>query len=127
TSTSEIPTALILLAPPTIVAPSTDIIPPIVAPSTNIISPIVAPPGGFDRKEDGWTLPSHRLALRYTSHRLDHLTSGSSLDHSSSDHSLADHSLSGHSTSDQTIYGHTSPVTITADSPTPSRFVSTAC
>ncbi|GJR44075.1 hypothetical protein Tco_1312178 [Tanacetum coccineum] len=44
TSTSEIPTTPILPAPPTIVAPSTD-----------IISPIATPPGGFDRKEDGWT------------------------------------------------------------------------
>nr|GEY13091.1 putative reverse transcriptase domain-containing protein [Tanacetum cinerariifolium] len=70
TFTSEIPTALILPAPPT----------------------IVAPPGGFDRKEDGWTLPSHYLALR-------------------------------HSTSDQTLYGHTSPVTTIADSSTPSIFI----
>ncbi|GJW74523.1 hypothetical protein Tco_0133893 [Tanacetum coccineum] len=32
-------------------------------------------------------LPSHRLALRYTSHHLDRFTSESSSDHSSSDHS----------------------------------------
>ncbi|GJV45331.1 hypothetical protein Tco_1429867 [Tanacetum coccineum] len=78
TSTSEIPTAPILPTPPTIVAPS-----------TNIISPIVAPPGVHRRR--AWTvrkmvgpLPSHRLALRYTSHHLDRSTLGSSSDHSSS-------------------------------------------
>ncbi|GKD72271.1 hypothetical protein Tco_1330553 [Tanacetum coccineum] len=73
-------------------------------------------------------LPSHRLTLRYTSHYLDRFTSGSSSDHSSSDyssldHSLADHSSSGYSTSDQTLFGHTSPVTTIADSSTLSRFV----
>nr|GEW52301.1 putative reverse transcriptase, RNA-dependent DNA polymerase [Tanacetum cinerariifolium] len=36
-------------------------------------------------------LPSHRLALRYTSHHLDRFTSGSSSDHSSAYHFLADH------------------------------------
>ncbi|GKE65166.1 hypothetical protein Tco_1519327 [Tanacetum coccineum] len=63
-------------------------------------------------------LPSHRLALRYTSHHLDHFTSGSSSSHSSSDHSLSGHSISGHSLS-----GHTSPDTTIADSSTPPRFV----
>ncbi|GJV43251.1 hypothetical protein Tco_1427787 [Tanacetum coccineum] len=71
-------------------------------------------------------LPSHRLALRYTSHHLDRFTSGSS-DHSSSDHPSADHSLanhtSGHSTSDQSLSRHTSPDTTIADSSSPSRFV----
>ncbi|GKD96617.1 hypothetical protein Tco_1380514, partial [Tanacetum coccineum] len=38
-------------------------------------------------------LSSHRLALRYTSHHLDHFTSGSS-SHSSSDHSSSGHSIS---------------------------------
>ncbi|GJT54171.1 hypothetical protein Tco_0989225 [Tanacetum coccineum] len=147
TSTLEIPTAPILPTRPTSVAPS-----------TNIISPIVAPPGvcrrrailirpGQDipvgrfyrtyiggpcraltaRKMVG-PLPSHRLALRYTSHHFDHFTSGSSSDHSSSDssssdHFTADHSLSGHSTSYQTLSRHTSPVTTIADSSTPSRFI----
>nr|GEY91954.1 hypothetical protein [Tanacetum cinerariifolium] len=45
------------------------------------------------------TLHSHRLALRYTSHHLDHFTSGTSLGHSSSDHSSSGHSISGHSLS----------------------------
>ncbi|GJX94615.1 hypothetical protein Tco_0349201 [Tanacetum coccineum] len=48
-----IPTAPILPAPPTIVAPSTD-----------IISLIDAPPGGFDRKEDGWTLTFSSLGIK---------------------------------------------------------------
>ncbi|GJS09928.1 hypothetical protein Tco_0366724 [Tanacetum coccineum] len=51
-------------------------------------------------------LPSHRLALRYTTHHLDRFTSGSSLDHSSSDHSSADHTSSD-SMSDQSR--HSSP------------------
>nr|GEX03839.1 hypothetical protein [Tanacetum cinerariifolium] len=63
-------------------------------------------------------LHSHRLALRYTSHHLDHLTFRSSSSHSSSDHSLSGHSRLGHSLS-----RHTPPDTIDADSSTPSRFV----
>ncbi|GKA97475.1 hypothetical protein Tco_0825369, partial [Tanacetum coccineum] len=62
-------------------------------------------------------LPSHRLALRYTSHHLDHFTSGSSLGHSSSNHSSGN-SISGHSLSK-----HTPPDTTNADSSTPPRFV----
>ncbi|GJV94487.1 hypothetical protein Tco_1546064, partial [Tanacetum coccineum] len=62
-------------------------------------------------------LSSHRLALRYTSHHLDHFTSGSS-SHSSSDHSSSGHSISGHSLS-----GHTPPDTTDADTSTPPRFV----
>ncbi|GJU63383.1 reverse transcriptase domain-containing protein [Tanacetum coccineum] len=62
-------------------------------------------------------LSSHRLALRYTSHHLDHFTSGSS-SRSSSDHSSSGHSISGHSLS-----GHTPPDTIDADTSTPPRFV----
>ncbi|GJU26637.1 hypothetical protein Tco_1165258 [Tanacetum coccineum] len=123
TSTSEI-----LTAP----------IPP--APSTDIISPIDAPPGirrrrailirlgqdipvgrlyrtypggpcrALTARKSVRPLPSHRLALRYTSHHLDRFTSRSSLDHSSFDHSSADHSLadhtSGHSTSDQSLSRH---------------------
>ncbi|GKE10853.1 hypothetical protein Tco_1414404, partial [Tanacetum coccineum] len=53
-------------------------------------------------------LHSHRLALRYTSHHLDHFTSESSLSYSSSDRSLS---------------GHTPPDTTAADSSTPQRFV----
>ncbi|GKD67761.1 hypothetical protein Tco_1321851, partial [Tanacetum coccineum] len=63
-------------------------------------------------------LPSHRLALRYTSHHLDHFTSGSSSGHSSLDHSSSGHSILGHS-----LYGHTPPVTTIADSFAPARFV----
>ncbi|GKB83894.1 hypothetical protein Tco_0950789 [Tanacetum coccineum] len=63
-------------------------------------------------------LPSHHLALRYTSHHLDRFTSGSSSSHSSLDHSSSGHSISGHSLS-----GHTSPDTTIVDSSTPLRFV----
>ncbi|GJS98782.1 hypothetical protein Tco_0819952 [Tanacetum coccineum] len=63
-------------------------------------------------------LPSHRLALRYTSHHLDHFTSRSSSSHSSSDHSSSGHYISGHSLS-----GHTPLDTTDADLSTPSRFV----
>nr|GEX93806.1 reverse transcriptase domain-containing protein [Tanacetum cinerariifolium] len=141
-----IPTAPILPAPPIIVAPS-----------TYIISPIVVPPGVRRRRDilirpgqdilvgrlyrtylgrpcrtltarkSVRPLPSHRLALRYTSHHLDCFTSGSSSDHSSFDHSSADHSpadhTSGHSTSDQFLSGNTSPTTTISDSFAPSRFI----
>ncbi|GJV60778.1 putative reverse transcriptase domain-containing protein [Tanacetum coccineum] len=63
-------------------------------------------------------LPSHRLALRYTSHHLDHFTYGSSSSHSSSNYSSLGHFSSGHSLS-----GHTPPDTTDADSSTPQRFV----
>ncbi|GKG23726.1 hypothetical protein Tco_0391762, partial [Tanacetum coccineum] len=59
-------------------------------------------------------LPSHCLALRYTSHHLDRFTSGSSLGHSSLDHSSSGHSILGHSLS-----GHTPPHTTVADSSAP--------
>nr|GEV13626.1 putative reverse transcriptase domain-containing protein [Tanacetum cinerariifolium] len=58
-------------------------------------------------------LPSHHLALRYTSHHLDHFTSGSS----------SDRSLSGHFISSHSLFGHASPDTIIADSSTLSRFI----
>ncbi|GKC34867.1 putative reverse transcriptase domain-containing protein, partial [Tanacetum coccineum] len=61
-------------------------------------------------------LSSHRLALRYTSHRMDHFTSGSSSGHSSSDQS-SKHSTLGHS-----LPEHASPDTTIADSSTPPRF-----
>nr|GEV97281.1 putative reverse transcriptase domain-containing protein [Tanacetum cinerariifolium] len=63
-------------------------------------------------------LPSHRLELRYTSHHLDHFTSGSLSSHSSSDHLS-----SGHSSLGESLSRHTPPDTIVADSSTPSRFV----
>nr|GEW49865.1 hypothetical protein [Tanacetum cinerariifolium] len=59
-------------------------------------------------------LHSHRLALTYTSHHLDHFTSGSSSGHSSSNHLSSGHSVLGHS-----LYGHASPDTTIADSSTP--------
>ncbi|GKC99291.1 hypothetical protein Tco_1169566 [Tanacetum coccineum] len=57
-------------------------------------------------------LPSHRLALRYTSHHLDNFTFESS-SHSSSGHSISGHSLSRHTPLDTTD----------ADLSTPQRFV----
>ncbi|GJY80810.1 reverse transcriptase domain-containing protein [Tanacetum coccineum] len=97
TSTPEIPTAPILPAPSAIVALSSEAL---------TVRKSVRP------------LPSHHLALRYTSHHFDHFTSGSSLSHSSSDHSTFGHSISGHS-----LPGHTPPDTTDADSSTPPRFV----
>nr|GEV11666.1 hypothetical protein [Tanacetum cinerariifolium] len=94
TSIPEILTAPILPAPSAIVAPSSEF----------PLAPV--------------TLPSHHLALRYTSHHLDHFTSGSSLNHLSSDHSSSGHSSSSHSLSE-----HTPPGTTDTDSSTPPRFV----
>ncbi|GKB91066.1 hypothetical protein Tco_0963338 [Tanacetum coccineum] len=138
TSTLEIPTAPILPAPSAIVAPSSEF----------PLAPVVAPPGirrrrailirpgedipigrlyrthpggpcrALTARKSVRPLPSHRLALRYTSHHLDRFTSGSSSGHSSSDHSSSGHSISGHSLS-----GHTPPDTTVADSSTPPRFV----
>ncbi|GJT23192.1 retrovirus-related pol polyprotein from transposon TNT 1-94 [Tanacetum coccineum] len=88
-SFAEIPTFSPVLAPSAFVTPAID-----------IISPIDAPPG---------PLPSHQLALRYTSHHssLDDFTSDSlpdspfdSSSDSPSDHSLSDHSLSDHPSED---------------------------
>ncbi|GKB28111.1 hypothetical protein Tco_0867512 [Tanacetum coccineum] len=50
-------------------------------------------------------LPSHRLALRYTSHHLDRFTFRSSSDHSSSDHSSFGHSILG-------LHGVARPITV---------------
>nr|GEZ07106.1 hypothetical protein [Tanacetum cinerariifolium] len=99
----EILTAPILPTPPAIVAPSFEF--PL-APVALTVRKSVRP------------LPSHRLALRYTSYHLDRFTSGSSLSHSSSDHSSSGHSSSGHSLS-----RHTPPDTTDADSSSPQRFV----
>ncbi|GKC96333.1 hypothetical protein Tco_1161775, partial [Tanacetum coccineum] len=123
-----IPTAPILPTPSAIVAPS----------SEYPLAPVVSPPGirqrrailiqpGEDipigrlyRTHPGGScraltmrksvrpLPSHLLALRYTSHHLDHFTSESSSSYSSSDHSLS---------------GHTPLDTTDADLSTPQRFV----
>ncbi|GKF01306.1 hypothetical protein Tco_0028229 [Tanacetum coccineum] len=108
TSIPKIHTAPILPAPSAIVAPSSEF--------------PLAPPGGPCRaltiRKSVRPLPSHCLALRYTSHHLDHFTSGSSSSHSSSHHSSSGHSIMGHSLSE-----HTPPDTTNADSSTPSRFV----
>ncbi|GKB64695.1 hypothetical protein Tco_0920881 [Tanacetum coccineum] len=107
----------------------------VVAPSTNIISPVDAPSGirrrhailirpgqdipigrlyrthlggpckGLTTRKLVRPLPSHRLALRYTSHHLDRFTSGSSSDHSSSHHSSSGYSISG-------LHGVARPITI---------------
>ncbi|GKC59389.1 hypothetical protein Tco_1086987 [Tanacetum coccineum] len=97
TSTPEIPTAPILPAPSAIVAPSSE---------------------ALTARKSVRPLPSHRLALRYTSHHLDRFTFGSSSSHSSLDHSSSGYSISGHSLS-----RHTPPDTTIVDSSTPLRFV----
>ncbi|GJZ57067.1 hypothetical protein Tco_0612561 [Tanacetum coccineum] len=111
TSTLEIPTAPILPAPSAVVAPYTD-----------IISHVDAPPmirrQALTARKSVRPLPSHRLALRHTSHHLDRFISGSLSGHSSLDHSSSGHSISGHSLS-----RHASPDTTVADSSTPPRFV----
>ncbi|GJZ45367.1 hypothetical protein Tco_0592963 [Tanacetum coccineum] len=138
TSTLEIHTSPILPVPSPIVAPS----------SKFPLAPVVAPPGirrqrailirpgedipigrlyhthpggpyrALTARKSVRPLPSHRLALRYTSHHLDRFIFGSSSSHSSLDHSSSGHSILGHS-----LFGHTSPDTTVADSSTPPRFV----
>nr|GEX08798.1 hypothetical protein [Tanacetum cinerariifolium] len=103
TSVPEILTAPILPAPSAIVAPSSEF--PL-APVALTVRKSVRP------------LHSYRLALRYTSHHLDHFTSGSSSSHLSSYHSS-----SGHSSSGKSLSGHTLPDTTVADSSTPPRFI----
>ncbi|GJR73068.1 reverse transcriptase domain-containing protein, partial [Tanacetum coccineum] len=87
TSTPEIPTTLILPAPYAIITPSSEF----------SLASVIAPPEIHQRRailirpeED---IP---IALRYTSHHLDHFTSGSSSSHSSLDHSSSGHSIMGH-------------------------------
>nr|GEV79975.1 reverse transcriptase domain-containing protein [Tanacetum cinerariifolium] len=116
TSTIEIPTAPIQPAPPAIISPS-----------TNIISPIVAPPGALIARKLVGPLPSHRLALRYTSHHLDCFTSGSSSNHSSFDHSSADHtSESSPSDSPATTSDRHSYSSSHSTGPSPKRCMSPA-
>ncbi|GJR49079.1 hypothetical protein Tco_1317182 [Tanacetum coccineum] len=100
TSTPEIPTAPILPTPSSIVTPLSE---------------------ALTARKSVRPIPSHRLALRYTSHHLDRFTSGSSLSHSSSDHSSSGYSILGHPLS-----GHASPNTTIADSSTPPRFATRA-
>ncbi|GKC61952.1 hypothetical protein Tco_1089550 [Tanacetum coccineum] len=134
TSTPEIPTAPILPVPSAIVSPPSEFpLAPVVAPSgIHRQRAILVRPGedipigrlyrthpsgpcrALTARKSVRPLPSHRLALRYTSHNLDHLTSGSSSSHSSSNHSSSRHSILGHS-----LTGHTPPDTTDADSSTP--------
>ncbi|GJT46180.1 hypothetical protein Tco_0954895 [Tanacetum coccineum] len=116
---SRDPTAPILPAPSAIVAPSSEF--PL-APDIPIGRLFRTHHGGPCReltaRKSVRPLPSHHLALRYTTHHLDRFTSGSSSSHPSSDHSSSGHSISGHSISE-----HASPDTTVADSSTPPRFV----
>ncbi|GKA76866.1 hypothetical protein Tco_0783327 [Tanacetum coccineum] len=115
TSIPEIPTAPILPAPSAIVAPSSEEDIPIGQIYRTHPS---GPCRALTARMSVRPLPSHRLALRYTSHHLDHFTSGSSSSHSSLDHSSSWYSISGHF-----LPGHTPPDTTDADSSTPSRLV----
>ncbi|GJS54656.1 hypothetical protein Tco_0628018 [Tanacetum coccineum] len=137
TSTPEIPTTPILPTPSTIVAPSSKfpVIHVVAPPGTHRQRAILIRPGedipigrlyrthpcgpcrALTARNSVRPLPSHRLALRYTSHHLDHLTSGSSSSHSSSDHSSSRHSILGHSLSE-----HTPPDTTDTDSSTTIEF-----
>ncbi|GKB24340.1 hypothetical protein Tco_0863741, partial [Tanacetum coccineum] len=108
TSTSEIPTAPILPAPSAVDIPIGRLY------RTHPGEPHRA----LTARKSVRPLSSHYLALRYTSHHLDHFTSGSSSGHSSLDHSSSGRTISGHSLS-----GHTPPDTTIADSSTPLRFV----
>nr|GEX16150.1 retrovirus-related Pol polyprotein from transposon TNT 1-94 [Tanacetum cinerariifolium] len=114
-STPKILTAPILLVSSTIVAPSFE-------EDISIGRLYSTHPGGPCRaltvSKSVRPLPSHRLALRYTLHHLDHFTYGSSSGRSSSDRSSSGHSILGHSLS-----RHASPDTIVVDSSTPQRFV----
>nr|GEW81969.1 hypothetical protein [Tanacetum cinerariifolium] len=102
TSTPEILTTPIPPAPAAVVVPSTVIILPVDA---------------LTARKSVRPLPSHHLALRYTSHQSDHFTSRSSLGPSSLDNSSSGHSILGHSLS-----AHIPPDTTVADSSLPSRF-----
>ncbi|GKD00372.1 hypothetical protein Tco_1170646, partial [Tanacetum coccineum] len=109
TSTPEIPTAPILPAPSAIVTPLSEF------PLAHVVAPL-----GIRRRLVILIRPEEDIpiALRHTSHHLDHFTSRSSSSHSSSDHSSYRHSISGH-----TLSEHTPPDTTDADSSTPLRFV----
>ncbi|GKE70454.1 hypothetical protein Tco_1528526, partial [Tanacetum coccineum] len=138
TSTPKIPTAPILSAPSTVVVPSSEfplapvVAPPVICRRRAILIRLSEDipigrlyhthPGGPCRaltaRKSVRPLPSHRLALRYTSHHLDCFSSGSSSSHSFSDHSSSGHSILGHS-----LFGHAPPDTTVADSSTPPRFI----
>ncbi|GJY29506.1 putative reverse transcriptase domain-containing protein [Tanacetum coccineum] len=103
--------------------PSEDSLPPV--PDLPLVSPsgsssqdtLIPSSEALTARKSVRPLSSHRLALRYTSHHLDHFTSRSS-SHSSLDHSSSGHSILGHSLS-----GHTPQDTTDADTSTPLRFV----
>nr|GEY41958.1 hypothetical protein [Tanacetum cinerariifolium] len=102
---AEIPVAPILPTSFAVVKPSSEF----------PLAPVVAPPRIRRQRailiRPGEDIP---IALTYTSHHLDHFTSGSSSGHSSSNHLSSGHSVLGHS-----LYGHASPDTTIADSSTP--------
>nr|GEU58099.1 Gag-Pol polyprotein [Tanacetum cinerariifolium] len=121
----KIPTALILPAPSTVVPPSSKIsLAPVVAPPeihrrrVILIQPredipigqlYRTHPGGPCRaltaKKSIRPLPSHHLALWYTSHHLDRFTSGSPSGHLSLDHSSSGHYILG-------LYGVAMPISV---------------
>nr|GFC84054.1 hypothetical protein [Tanacetum cinerariifolium] len=130
TYTLKIHTAPILHAPSAIVAPSSEFplalvvaLPGIYRRRAILIRPgedipigrlYRTHPGGqckaLTARKSIRPLPSHRLALRYTSHRLDLFTS-----RSSSGHSSLDQKSSGHSSSNHSLSEHTPPDTTVAD------------
>ncbi|GJV52928.1 reverse transcriptase domain-containing protein [Tanacetum coccineum] len=99
TSTLEIPTAPILPAPSAVIAPSSEF--PLALYSSGRIC------RALNARKSVRPLSSHRLALRYTLHHLDHFTSGSFIRPSSSIHSALGiylgHSLPGNASPDTTI------------------------
>nr|GEV65643.1 reverse transcriptase domain-containing protein [Tanacetum cinerariifolium] len=111
----EIPDVPILPAPSAIVAPSSEEDIPI---GRLYCTHPGRPCKVLTSRKSVRPLPSYRLALRYTSHHLDHFTYESSSSHSSLDNSSSRHSSSGHSLSE-----HTPADTNVADSSTPPRFV----
>nr|GEX08993.1 hypothetical protein [Tanacetum cinerariifolium] len=102
-SDTELPERHVSASPHDAMIPTVPISPAssaIVAPSTDIISPIDAPPG-ICRRRAILIRPGQDIPI---------------------DHSQANHT-SCHSTSDHSLSRHTSPVTIIADSSSPSRFI----
>nr|GEX25366.1 hypothetical protein [Tanacetum cinerariifolium] len=122
----EVLTAPILPAPYAIVAPSFEFpLAPVAPPRIRRRRAILIRPGGdipigrlyrthpggpckaLTARKSKRPLPSHQLALRYTSRHLDRFTFGSSSSHSYSDHSSSGHPSLGHSLS-----RHTPPMLI---------------
>ncbi|GJR96874.1 hypothetical protein Tco_0269048 [Tanacetum coccineum] len=111
TSTPEIPTAPVLPAPSDVVAPSSEFPLALDIPIGRLYRNHPSGPcRALTARKSVRPLPSHRLALSYTSHQLDHFTYRSSSSHSSSDHSSSGHSISSHS-----LPGHSPPDTTVVD------------